>query len=292
MSSLHTRVPWYLRPLRPVATRFLRQTARGPLVAALPAESESAGALTRFQRWIFRLVGRLVGFFLRPSWKVAIQEWMINTFCIQVKWQPREKLQACFEEQLEWLAEHAGGAGKLGSYLEFGVYQGNSLACMYRAVKAQGADEMRLLGFDSFEGLPDSAELDKIWSPGQFRSDKSFTEYLLEKEGVDMDRVLLVKGFYDEVLTDELAQDIALETADVVMIDCDLYTSTRDALAFCGPRFGSHSVIFFDDWFSTDENHGEQKAFREFLEIHPQFEIEELDGYHEKARIFRLQRKG
>lgn len=289
MSPPKIRVPWYFRPLRPIAVRFLRQTARGPLVQALPTGDHSAGVFTRFQRWLFRRVGRLVGRFLSPGRKVAIQEWMINTFRIPVDWQPREMLQARFEEQLTWLQERSNGT--LGDYLEFGVYQGNSLVCMNRAVKNRGVDGMRLFGFDSFEGLPESAEFDGIWSQGQFRSDLEFTRQLLDEAGVDWDRVKLVKGFYDQVLTDELADQLGLDAASVVMIDCDLYTSTRDALAFCEPRLTDDSVIFFDDWESTGDDRGEKLAFREFLEAHPQFEIEELPGYHEKARIFRLRRR-
>lgn len=290
MSSLTSRVPWFLRPLRPVVVRFLRQTARGPLVQALPAGSRAPGALTRLQRWVFRKVGRTVGRFLSPARKVSIQEWMINTFRIPVDWQPRERLQACFEEQLAWLVEQSESEESVGDYLEFGVYQGNSLVCMNRAIEANGANGMRLLGFDSFEGLPDSADFDEVWSEGQFRSDLEFTRQLLDDAGVDWDRVELIKGFYDEVLDDELADRIGLETASMVMIDCDLYTSTREALAFCEPRLADDAVILFDDWHSTDEEHGEKLAFREFLDAHPQYRAEPQGGYHEKAEVFRLQR--
>ena len=256
---------------------------------ALATETRSAGNFARVQGWLFRRIGRLVGRFLSPTSKVAIQEWLINTFRIRVDWQPRERLQACFEEQLAWLKEQSNGA--LGDYLEFGVYQGNSLVCMNRAVRKLDVDGMRLIGFDSFEGLPKSAEFDEVWSEGQFRSDLEFTRHLLDEAGVDWDRVELVKGFYDQVLTDELAARIGLERASVVMIDCDLYTSTRDALAFCEPILADDAVLFFDDWESTGEDRGEKLAFREFLTSNPQFDTEELDGYHEKARIFRLRRR-
>jgi predicted O-methyltransferase YrrM len=270
--------------------RFLRQTARGPLVQALPADSLEPGVLTRLQRWTLENIGRTAGRFLTAKRKVHIQEWMINRFRIPVDWQPREKLQACLEGHLAWLVEQQEHAADLGDYLEFGVYQGNSLICMSRAVEAAGVHHVRLFGFDSFEGLPDSAGFDKVWSKGQFRSELDFTRALLDEAGVDWDRVELVKGFYDQVLDDELAKRVELHKASVVMIDCDLYTSTRDALEFCEPRLADHAVILFDDWFSTDEDHGEQLAFREFLDRHPGYRAEAQGGYHDGAEVFRIER--
>ncbi|MDA8017634.1 MAG: class I SAM-dependent methyltransferase [Thermoanaerobaculia bacterium] len=292
MSSRSPRVPWILRPLRPMAVRFLRQTARGPMVEALPADSGTVRPATRLQSRLFRRVGRAVGRFLQPRRKVAIQEWIINSFRIPVDWQPRERLQACFEEQLTWLISRSESREPAGDYLEFGVYQGNSLVCMDRALDALNVGGMRLFGFDSFEGLPASAEFDQIWSQGQFRSDLEFTRQLLDDAGVDWDRIELVKGFYDEVLNEPLAAQLGLDVASMVMIDCDLYSSTRDALAFCGPRLADDAVILFDDWESTDEEHGEKLAFREFLEANPHFRAEPQGGYHQKAEVFRLQRIG
>jgi len=57
------------------------------------------------------------------------------------------------------------------------------------------------------------------------------------------------------------------------MIDCDLYSSAKQALDFCAPLIVGQTIIFFDDWgggTSLDkENLGEKRAFLEFLQANP-----------------------
>ena len=273
--------------MRRVAIRFLRQTARGPLVDALPSDATDRSAIAVLQGKLFRFVGRAVGLVLSPQRKAAIQEYLINRYRIPVSWQPRLELREKLKQGLERL--QALGE-PLGDYVEFGVYQGNSMICMHRATSSLELDDMRLFGFDSFEGLPESAKLDTVWSPGQFRADIDFTHELLTEAGIDWSRTQLVQGFYDEVLDAELAAELGIDRISMVMIDCDLYTSTREALDFCAPLLGDHCVILFDDWESTDNRHGEKRAFGEFLQKHAEFEVEDLGGYHDHARVVLLQR--
>lgn len=277
------------RLVRPLAVLFLRHTARGPLVDALPAEPARRSFLARVQGRLIKVVGRAVGLVLTPGAKARIQEWLINTFHIEVDWQPTERLEARFVEALKRLEDDVG-VDDLGDYLEFGVYQGSSLACMHRAVTGLGLDRMRLFGFDSFEGLPESATFDGVWSPGQFRADETFTRKRLDRAGVDWQRTELIPGFYDQVLDDALVQRLGLRKASVVMIDCDLYTSTRDALAFCEPLIHDHTIFFFDDWHATGDDRGEKRAFREFLARHPTLRAEDLGSYHQVSKIFLVSR--
>ena len=59
-----------------------------------------------------------------------------------------------------------------------------------------------------------------------------------------------------------------LETASLIMIDCDLYSSTRDALTFCKSLMKDITIIIFDDWLPglEKQNLGEKKAFEEFMD--------------------------
>ncbi len=237
---------------------------------------------------LFRAVGRSVGLVLSAQRKAAIQEWLINKYRIPVSWQPRPELQQKFKQALELLD---AGDEPIGDYLEFGVYQGNSMICMHRAMAELGSNGLRLFGFDSFEGLPESAKLDGVWSKGQFRSEIDFTRELLTGAGINWQRTKLIQGFYDAVLNPELAQRLEIERVSVIMIDCDLYSSTREALAFCAPLLADHCIIFFDDWESTGDRHGEKKAFAEFLSEHDEFEVSDLGGYHSGARVAQLVRR-
>ena len=275
--------------MRKLAILFLKSTARGPLREALfagkkdeaAAASKPAGPLSG----LLRAVGRLGGLFLTPRAKVRIQEWLINRYRIPVDWQPREELAHQLQKAFERVRAKAGDESP-GDYLEFGVYQGNSLICAHSALAAIGLDSVRLFGFDSFEGLPATTEDADIWSKGQFRSDYEFTVERLREAGVDLDTTRLVKGFYEDSLTPELCERENLRRASVIMLDCDLYTSTVEALAFCRPLIRGFACLFFDDWLSTDETRGQQRALREFREKYPELEFEDAGRYHRKSKIF------
>jgi hypothetical protein len=234
---------------------------------------------------ILRGVGRLGGLFLTAGAKVRLQEWLINRYRIPVNWQPLEILERELTTAFERIRSEAGDSAP-GDFLEFGVYQGNSMICAHAALAAVGLDSVRLFGFDSFEGLPETTEDAEIWSPGQFRSDYEFTVARLREAGVDLGRTRLVRGFYEDSLTPELYERENLRRASVIMLDCDLYTSTVEALAFCRPLIRGFCCLFFDDWLSTDESRGQQRALREFRETYPELEFEDAGRYHRRSKIF------
>jgi O-methyltransferase len=154
-----------------------------------------------------------------------------------------------------------------GDYLEFGVYRGTSFILAASLAARNGLDAMRFFAFDSFEGLPESEG--KVFSHGQFAcSEETFTQ-LITKAGVPMDRVEKVKGFYDLSLTSEAKRKYALTRAAIVHIDCDLYSSTKDVLAFIEDLLQEGTIVIFDDWssFRNEQNpdeFGEAKAFNEW----------------------------
>ncbi len=156
-----------------------------------------------------------------------------------------------------------------GEYLEFGVYNGTSMSIMFNALRNNKIENIRLFGFDSFEGLPADAdkEDDAVWKPGQFKCSYKQTLKSLKKRKVDLNKIELVKGFYSDTLTKNLISKFKLNKVSIIMIDCDMYSSTRDALNFCLPLIKDKCIIVFDDWLpqlSTNDL-GEKKAFDEFL---------------------------
>lgn len=106
----------------------------------------------------------------------------------------------------------------------------------------------------------------------------------LSEGGVDWDRTLLVKGWYEDTLTDQLRADHGMRRASVVMIDCDLHSSTRAALDFVAPLIEDDALVLFDDWDGgvglADRNLGEKRAFEEFLQLHPELSAQEFDTYY------------
>jgi hypothetical protein len=205
-----------------------------------------------------------------------------------------DALEASYVSALKRL-QTLRGHEALGDYLEFGVCHGTSTLCMDRALRAVGATDIRLFGFDSFEGLPPEAATDDggVWAPGHFNSDLDFTQHRLTTAGVDMDRVVLTKGWFSETLTPELREQHRIERAGVIMVDCDIYTSSIQALRFCAPLIQDVCVVYFDDWNSAglaDQNLGERKAFDEFMADHPDLQALELPRYDAAAAVFLLTR--
>lgn len=181
-------------------------------------------------------------------------------------------------------------AEALGDYLEFGVFHGSTLACMYEARESLGLDHVRLFGFDSFQGLPASAaeEDGGLWAPGQYRCSMARTQENLESWGVPLDEVTLIEGWFRDTATPAMRDRHHIRKASIVMVDCDIYSSTVEALAFSGPLVDRQAVFVFDDWHAgglADRHLGERKAFDEFLAAHPEFEAEEIHGlnYKDKA---------
>ena len=188
---------------------------------------------------------------------------------------PEDDLVRSFEAALRLMGSEA--MGPTSAYLEFGVYVGTSMACMYRATTAVGADSLRLIGFDSFQGMPAGEERDDVWhwQPGQLYSDVRLTRANLERLGVPLSRVDLVPGWFEESLTDETRTRLAFDRAAIVMMDCVLESSTRTALDFCTPLIKDRAVVFFDDWSSVDlanRGLGEARALETWLLAHPEME--------------------
>jgi hypothetical protein len=207
---------------------------------------------------------------------------------------PTESLEAKYRQVLATLIERQGRQS-IGDYLEFGVFNGASLAAMYRALQHHGVDHVRLFGFDSFEGLPEAARHDDggYWTVGSCYSDLAFTRECLSRWDVDLGRVHLVKGWFSNTLNDETVRRLGIETASVIMIDCDLYSSAKEALTFVAPFIGDESILFFDDMEEhlVQKNMGEKRAFDEFLTENPGFDVRDLGSYGSSSRVFWLTRR-
>ena len=203
-----------------------------------------------------------------------------------------EELRSKYRQGLLYLASKYGKAS-LGDYLEFGVYDGTSMITMHRVLEELGYGHIRLFGFDSFEGLPITATTDDEghWQPGAFKSDYEFTMQVLNSEKVNLQRTFLTKGFFESTLTNELREKHKISKASVMMIDCDMYLSAKEALEFCAPLIVDEAMVVFDDWFPLAErNLGEKRAFNEFLRAHPYFGAEEFGTYPPYGKTFLVSR--
>jgi O-methyltransferase len=181
-----------------------------------------------------------------------------------------------------------------GDYLEFGVFRGDRLIQAYetatfvakevrnakepylRNASAKALDEMRFIGFDSFEGLPKANAIDvapgqeKWIGEGGFAATLDEVKSLMPKKGLQSGRIKFVPGWFNESLTEQTKKEHAIKAASIVYVDCDYYESTIPCLEFITDLLVDGSILIFDDWFifRGRKDRGEQRAFYEWKERH------------------------
>ena len=170
-------------------------------------------------------------------------------------------------ESFDHALEHIARRNIEGDYLEFGCYRGASLIMAAKIAARLRLRSMRFFAFDCFEGLPESEG--RRFRKGAYKcSLPAFNEYVA-KAGVPASRVLPVAGMYADTLTETLKRRHALSKAAVIHIDCNLYSSTLEALRFVEDLLVDGTVVIFDDWYRHEagvdaDDFGERKAFREW----------------------------
>lgn len=179
----------------------------------------------------------------------------------------------------------------VGSYLEFGVSRGTSMSAVFQVLNEFKLNKVRLIGFDSFEGMPPDSE-EEGWAPGLYHSTITATSKYLKNKGIDMNRVQLVKGWFEDTLLPETKQNLNITKAGIIMIDCDIYSASKTALNFSIPLVADHAVIIFDDWGWTEDSGivGQKEAFEEVLQQYPYFTVLPLANYIPQSRVFLLSR--
>ena len=160
-----------------------------------------------------------------------------------------------------------------------------------RSLRKRGLDGMRQIGFDSFMGLPPEAAKEG-WEPGRYASTMGATRHYLKEHGVDLEQVTLVKGWFRDTLNERTRAQFGIEKASVIMLDCDIYVATKEALAFALPLVREQAVLIFDDWgWRSDlDRIGQREAYEECVIAPGLFTAEPLPGYIPQSRLFLITR--
>lgn len=182
----------------------------------------------------------------------------------------------------------------MGDYLEFGVFKGETFNHVARRAMTR-MPWMRFFAFDSFKGLPVPTGVDTNgeFEAGQFSCSESEFRNSLTVTGIDMDRVVVVSGWYSESLTPELKASTQLSLASLVLVDCDLYESTCPVLKFLTDLVTTGTILIFDDWFHFRGNpsRGVQLACKEWLEANPSISLVDWHLYGAYGKTFLVVRR-
>ncbi len=129
-------------------------------------------------------------------------------------------------------------------YLEFGVFEGRSMRWWSDNLSQSDAT---LVGFDSFEGLPEG------WRPGyasgHFRTGKP--------PEINDRRVSFQVGWFDDTLPSFIVPD---HDQIIMNVDSDLYSSASTVLHWAESYMRPGTLIYFDEF--PDRDH-EMRAFNE-----------------------------
>lgn len=246
--------------------------ARGRLTVAARRLIVAALQKTRLNKWAHRLYYRHVHGFASASPGLI------------------PALDRCMAEAA------ARGTLQGGDYLEFGVFKGYAFCHAQKAARRHDAPNLRFFGFDSFAGLPEVSGIDRTshneFYHGQYSCSKQQVTANLTAAGVDWSKTFLIEGYFSDSLIEETRRRHRLEAAAVILIDCDLYSSTVEVLNFVAPMLMSGTILIMDDWncFGADDSRGQRRAFREFLRSHPDLLADKLFSYGVYGEVFVLQR--
>lgn len=176
---------------------------------------------------------------------------------------------------------------------QFGIYLGESLIELKEMYGTSVGGTQKFWAFDSFCGTPNVVQ-EGQWEPHSFSAQRDtesvspdqaamkiiaklkphfngISSYYLDRYlSEDEDNELSIfSGFYSESLKDEIAKE--MKPAFYVDVDCDLYSSTVEALDFMfrNKLIVKGSLIGFDDYGGTEKwktcEDGESRAFAEMI---------------------------
>ena len=197
----------------------------------------------------------------------------------------------------------------VGDYVEFGVYQGDSVVSsldslkkfnswfmsQYHSNEAWRRDHAKKSALnnprmfhclDTFEGMPDNNEGAISFAPGNFICDLNTVKTKVNKANRDGIEIQYYKGLFCDTKA-EFQSSMQNRKIAIANIDCDLQESAADALSCIEQNIDIGTVVLFDDYncFNADNNKGQRKAFSDFRNK-SSFVFEKFFTYHFAGQAF------
>ena len=234
------------------------------------------------QRWIKKIYRRF-----NPIPDSPWTKGYVDDIC-KINLVPSEILKIFFANCIKILQDIKGR--DIGDYFEFGVFNGSSLGSAYLAAKKSRLKSIKFFAFDAFKGLPPRTDKESdVLQKGFYCCSFNKTKECLRRRGINPDDITWVKGWYKDTLNYKTIEKLKIKKIGIVFVDCDTYSSSKEALDFLTPLIAEPAIFCFDDWKLYDmdvKGTGEYKAFNEFLEENPHIKAKEIKSYNRKSRSF------
>jgi hypothetical protein len=188
-----------------------------------------------------------------------------------------------------------------GALVECGVGAGSQLAAMSDVARSS----RWIYGFDSFEGIPLASVEDDVQHGVGANPNVPYTDKreLLKSSGITVhskeevrnnvkrwtqysDRVVLVKGWFQDTLSRYRQVFQQLEGIAVLRLDGDLYESTRVSLEQLFPLVNNGGIIIVDDW----KLKGCRRACQEYFQHHSVCEVQAPYGTDDDGPAYFIKR--
>lgn len=154
------------------------------------------------------------------------------------------------------------------AYLEFGVFRGESIRWW---VEHNQHPDSRFVGFDSFEGLPET------WRPDMEKGHFSTAGQIPDIADA---RCRFEKGWFNQTLVPYLERHPGHERL-VLHLDADLYSSTLYVMSTLAPLLRVGDVLIFDEF--SDYIH-EFRALVDFCSAYP-ITFEAIANHDDYTRV-------
>ena len=141
------------------------------------------------------------------------------------------------------------------TFLEFGVFEGESINYWCELNSNQ---ESRFIGFDTFEGLPES------WQQFSMTLNKATFDTHGKIPEINDKRVSFHKGLYQHTLEDYL-KNLDINGQLIIHMDADLYSSTLFVLCKLDNFIKVGTIILFDEFSSVLH---ESRALEDYVVSH------------------------
>ena len=101
-----------------------------------------------------------------------------------------------------------------------------------------------------------------------------------------------MQGVFQETLEGKTALDYDIDFISIVHIDSDIYKAAILALEFVFPCLIDGALILFDEFhsFGANNNKGERRALREWLDRHKEISAEIYRNHTAVARSYIIHR--